>query len=105
MQYPLTDFIKEEEEPEIIEDDIKEETDGTTGTESRTTLGRQPSVVSMDTSQDNQDTGTRRQSIAASNNSGMSRLVGKSTMWFPNRSDTNRPVQAQKRARSLKFRI
>ena len=24
-------------------------------------------------------------------------------MWFPNRSDTNRPVQAQKRARSLKF--
>ena len=27
------------------------------------------------------------------------------TMWFPNRSDTNRPVQAQKRARSLKFRI
>ena len=26
-------------------------------------------------------------------------------MWFPNRSDTNLPVQAQKRARSLKFRI
>ena len=26
-------------------------------------------------------------------------------MWFPNRSDTNRPVQAQKRARSLNFRI
>ena len=26
-------------------------------------------------------------------------------MWFPNRSDKNRPVQAQKRARSLKFRI
>ena len=26
-------------------------------------------------------------------------------MWFPNRSDTNWPVQAQKRARSLKFRI
>ena len=26
-------------------------------------------------------------------------------MWFPNRSDTNQPVQAQKRARSLKFRI
>ena len=23
-------------------------------------------------------------------------------MWFPNRSDTNRPVQAQKQARSLK---
>ena len=35
----------------------------------------------------------------------MSRLVGKPTMWFPNRSDTNRPVQAQKRARSLKFWI
>ena len=34
----------------------------------------------------------------------MSRLVGKPTMWFPNRSDTNRPVQAQKRAKSLKFR-
>ena len=26
-------------------------------------------------------------------------------MWFPNRSDTNQPVQSQKRARSLKFRI
>ena len=24
----------------------------------------------------------------------LSRLVGKSTMWFPNRSDTNRSVQA-----------
>ena len=35
----------------------------------------------------------------------LSRLVGKPTMWFPNRSDTNRPVQAQKIARSLKFRI
>ena len=35
----------------------------------------------------------------------LSRLVGKPTMWFPNRSDTIRPVQAQKRARSLKFRI
>ena len=35
----------------------------------------------------------------------MSHLVGKPTMWFPNRSDTNRDVQAQKRARSLKFRI
>ena len=35
----------------------------------------------------------------------MSRLVGKPTMWFTNRSDTNRPVQAQERARSLKYRI
>ena len=35
----------------------------------------------------------------------MSRLVGKSNMRFPNWSDKNRPVQAQKRARSLKFRI
>ena len=26
-------------------------------------------------------------------------------MWFPNRSDTNRAVQAQKMARSLKFWI
>ena len=26
-------------------------------------------------------------------------------MWFPNRSDTNRAVQSQKQARSLKFRI
>ena len=26
-------------------------------------------------------------------------------MWLPNRSDTNRPVQAQKRARSLNFLI
>ena len=31
--------------------------------------------------------------------------MGKPTMWFSNRSDTNRSVQAQKRARSLKFRI
>ena len=35
----------------------------------------------------------------------LSLLVGKPTMWFPNRSDTNRPVEAQKRGRSLKFRI
>ena len=34
----------------------------------------------------------------------MSRLMGKPTIWFPNRSDTNRPAQAQKQARSLKFR-
>ena len=33
----------------------------------------------------------------------LSHFVGKPTMWFPNRSDTNRPVQVQKRARSLKF--
>ena len=26
-------------------------------------------------------------------------------MWFPNKSDTNRPVPAQKQARSLKFWI
>ena len=32
----------------------------------------------------------------------MSRLVGKPTMWFPTRSDTNRPVQAQKMARGWK---
>ena len=35
----------------------------------------------------------------------MSHLVGKPTMWFSNRPDTNRPVQAQKRARILKFLI
>ena len=35
----------------------------------------------------------------------MSHLVGKPTMWFPNRSDTNRPVQLQKQAGSLKFWI
>ena len=35
----------------------------------------------------------------------MSRLVGKPTMWFPTRSDTNRPVLSQKRARSLKVQI
>ena len=29
--------------------------------------------------------------------------MGKPTMWFPNRSDTNRPARAQKQARSLKF--
>ena len=33
----------------------------------------------------------------------ISRLVGKPTMWFPNRSDTNRAVQAQKQATGLKF--
>ena len=32
-------------------------------------------------------------------------LVGIPTMWFPNGSDTNRAVQLQKQARSLKFRI
>ena len=26
-------------------------------------------------------------------------------MWFPNRSDTHRPVHSQKRAKSLKFQI
>ena len=31
--------------------------------------------------------------------------MGKPTMWFPNRSDTNRSVQSQKSARILKFRI
>ena len=35
----------------------------------------------------------------------LSRLVGKPTMRFPTRYYTNRPVQSQKRARSLKFRI
>ena len=35
----------------------------------------------------------------------MSRLVGKPTMWFPNRSDTNQVVQSQKQTRSLKFCI
>ena len=29
----------------------------------------------------------------------------KPTIWFPNRSDTNRAVQAQNQARSLQFRI
>ena len=33
----------------------------------------------------------------------MSHLVEKPTVWFPNRSDTNWPVQLQKQARSLKF--
>ena len=37
--------------------------------------------------------------------SDMSRLVGKLTMWFPNGSDTNRAIQAQKMARGLKFWI
>ena len=35
----------------------------------------------------------------------LSRLVGKPTMWLPTRSDINIPVQSQKRARILKFRI
>ena len=29
----------------------------------------------------------------------------KTTMWFPNRFDTNQAAQPQKQARSLKFRI
>ena len=33
----------------------------------------------------------------------LSHLVGKPTMWFPNRSDTNPPVHLQKQARSLKL--
>ena len=33
----------------------------------------------------------------------LSRLVGKPTMWFSNRSDTNWSVSSQKMARSLKF--
>ena len=31
--------------------------------------------------------------------------MGKPTMWFPNRSDTNHAVQARKIARGMKFRI
>ena len=31
--------------------------------------------------------------------------MGKPTMWFPNRSDTNRSVQSLKQVRSLKFWI
>ena len=34
----------------------------------------------------------------------MSRLMGKPTMWFPNRSNKNQAAQSQKQARSLKFR-
>ena len=35
----------------------------------------------------------------------LSRLLGKPTLWFPTRSDTNRAVQAQKIDRNLNFRI
>ena len=38
-------------------------------------------------------------------NEELSRLMGKSTMWFLNRSDSNRPVRSEKQARSLKFWI
>ena len=31
--------------------------------------------------------------------------MGKPTMWFPTRSDTNRAVQSQKMVRNLKFQI
>ena len=41
--------------------------------------------------------------LLTKDNNNMSHLVEKPTMWFPNRSDTNRPVQLQKQARSLKF--
>ena len=45
--------------------------------------------------------------IFAKNNSNgyLSRLMGKPTMWFLNRSDTNRAVQSQKTARDRKFWI
>ena len=35
----------------------------------------------------------------------MSRLVGKSTIWFQIRSDTNQAAQSQRQAKSLKFLI
>ena len=35
----------------------------------------------------------------------MSMCVRKPTIWVPARSDTNRAVESQKQARSLKFRI
>ena len=35
----------------------------------------------------------------------MSMCVRKQTIWVATRSDTNRPAQRQKKARSLKFRI
>ena len=35
----------------------------------------------------------------------LSRLMKKPTMCFPNRSDINRAIQAQKQARTLKFQI
>ena len=35
----------------------------------------------------------------------MSHLVRKPTLWFPTRSNTNRPAPSQKMARGLKFRI
>ena len=35
----------------------------------------------------------------------LSHLVGKPTMWFPNRSYTNQAAQSQKQAKSLNFRI
>ena len=35
----------------------------------------------------------------------MSRVMRKSTFWFPTWSDTNQAVQLQKMARGLKFRI
>ena len=31
--------------------------------------------------------------------------MGKPTMWFPNRSDTNQAAQSQKQAKGLNFRI
>ena len=31
--------------------------------------------------------------------------MGKPTIWVPTRSDTNRPVQSQRKVRSLEYRI
>ena len=35
----------------------------------------------------------------------MSHMMRKTTLWIPNRSDTNRAVQTQKMANGRKFRI
>ena len=43
--------------------------------------------------------------IIPCNDSNMSLCVRKTTIWVPTRSDTNRPVQSQKQARSLKPQI
>ena len=47
----------------------------------------------------------REAAIEVGRHHNLSRIVGKPTMWFPNRSDTNQAVQSQKQAGILKFRI
>ena len=87
MQYPLTDYTIEEDLENAEEEGKDEINEENREGESRDTLGRRPSMASIDTSQDlnaSQDMATRRQSVAASNNPGKSihYLIELVDLWF-----------------------